>query len=337
MPKFDVVTIGSAVKDITFYTDAGIVIPTPQNLISQRLLAFEYGAKILATDSFQGFGGGAANASITFARLGYKTAVVTCIGQDEAGKEIINNFKQEKVLTNFIQQDSKKPTALSFIIATAKKEREHIVFTDRGADEYLLCDLNKISKIHAKWFYISSLCGKACIKNLNEIFSFAKKKKTKIAWNPGSLQLQSGRRYLAPFLEQTEVLILNKDEAIELVLSGVTLGKKNPNHLNRPIYLLNILHEWGPKIVLITDGKKGAYAYGGKNIFKAKILNTKVVDTTGVGDSFGSAFISGLIDTRGHIQKSLRWGIINSGSVVTKVGAQNGIVTLKKLKEKLNY
>lgn len=337
MPKFDVVTIGSAVKDVTFYTDAGIVIPTPQNLISQRLLAFEYGAKISATDSFQGFGGGAVNASITFARLGYKAAVITCIGQDETGKEIVNNLKQEKIYTNFIQQDSKRPTALSFIIATAKKEKEHIVFTDRGADEYLFCDPKKISKINSQWFYMTSLCGKACIKNLNEIFSLAKKKQAKIAWNPGNLQLQSGRRYLAPFLKQTEVLILNKDEAIELVLSGVTLGRRNPNHLNRPIYLLNILHEWGPKIVLITDGKKGAYAYDGKNIFKAKILNTKVIDTTGVGDSFGSAFISGLMYTKGHVKKSLRWGIINSGSVVAKVGAQNGIVTLKKLKEKLNY
>ena len=94
MSKFDIVTIGSAVKDITFYTDKGRVIPTPQNLTSQKLLAFEYGAKITAIDSFQGFGGGAANSAITFARLKYKTAIVTSIGQDETGREIINNFKK---------------------------------------------------------------------------------------------------------------------------------------------------------------------------------------------------------------------------------------------------
>lgn len=334
MFKFDIVTIGSAVKDVTFYTDQGRVILTPQNLTSQKMLAFEYGAKISAVDSFQGFGGGAANSAITFARLKYKTAIVACVGQDETGREIINNFKKEKINTNFIQQNPKKSTALSFIIATAKKEKEHIVFTDRGADEHLFYDPKITSKINTKWFYMTSLCGKACSKNLNEIFSFAKTKRIKIAWNPGGVQIQSGKRSLAPFLKQTNVLILNKDEAIELVLSGIKLGRKNPNHLNRPIYLLNILHEWGPKIILITDGKKGAYAYDGKKIYKAKILNTKVVDTTGVGDSFGSAFIAGLIDTRGQIQPSLRWGMINSGSVVAKVGAQNGIVTLKKLKDK---
>ena len=180
------------------------------------------------------------------------------------------------------KKNPKKPTALSFIIATAKKEKEHIVFTDRGADEHFFYNPKVTSKINAKWFYMTSLCGKACSKNLSEIFSFAKARGIKIAWNPGSVQLQSGKIYLKPFLKQTNVLILNKDEAIELALSGIKLGRKNPNHLNRPIYLLNILHEWGTKIVLITDVKKGAYTYDWKKIYNTKILTTKVVDTTGV-------------------------------------------------------
>lgn len=335
MPKFDIVTIGSAVKDVTFYTDQGRVIATPQNLTAQRLLAFEYGAKISVNEAHIGPGGGAANTAVSLSRLSFKVTVVTSIAQDEAGKEILKNFKQEKVNTNFVQKNSQEPTALSFILATDKKEREHVIFINRGADKHLFYQPKSMSRLNANWFYLTSLCGKACSRNLKEIFNFAAKKNIKITWNPGSVQLQSGKRMLAPFLKRTQVLILNKDEAIELTLSGIKLGRKNPNYLNRPLYLLNILQEWGPKIIVITDGKKGAWAYAGGKIQHQKIIQAKVIDTTGVGDAFGSAFLAGLIREKNDVAKALKWGIINSGSVVTKVGAQSGLLTDQQLLAKL--
>lgn len=334
MSKFDVVTIGSAVKDVTFYTDKFKVISTPQNLTAQKMLAFEYGAKISATGSFNGFGGGGANSAITFSRLGFKTVSLTAVGQDDTGTAIINNLKKNKVDTNLVQKIPNHNTAISFIISTDKKDKDRTVFTDRGADNYLDLSPKKTASLNSSWVYLTSLSGKNHLKNIAAIFNLTNKKKIKVSWNPGSTQLQVGKRYLAPFLMQTDILIVNKDEAIELALSGIKLGKKNPNHLNRPIYLLNILQEWGPKVVLLTDGKRGAWAYDGKKIYKQNILNRKVVDTTGVGDAFGSAFTAGMIHTKGDIQKSLRWGAINSGSVVTQVGAQNGIVNLKIINQK---
>ena len=335
MPKFDVITIGSAVKDITIYTDQAKVIATPQNLISQKMMAFEYGAKISATDFFQGFGGGASNSAVTFARLGFKTAVLTALGEDEAGGAILSSFKKEKINTSLVQTVTGAPTAISIIVATDKKEKEHVVFTNRGAGTHLNLAPTKIAPLDARWVYLTALAGKLHLSHLAAVFNLAHKKNIKIAWNPGALQLQAGKRYLAAWLKKTDILIVNKDEAIELVLSGIKLGKKNPNHLNRPVYLLNILHEWGPAVVVVTDGKKGAYAYNGKKIYRQKILNTKVVDTTGVGDAFGSAFTAGMVQTKGNVEKALRWGAINSAAVVVKVGAQNNIVTLKQLKDKL--
>jgi sugar/nucleoside kinase (ribokinase family) len=257
------------------------------------------------------------------------------VGRDEAGKEILAKFKKEKINTNFVQLDNNNLTGFSFILALDKKEREHVAFAYRGANEAFNFNPKKLSRLRCQWLYLTSLSGKSWLKNLKPIFSFAAKKHVKIAWNPGSLQLQAGRRVLSSFLKQTQLLILNKDEAIELVLSGIKLGRKDPNHLNRPLYLLNILREWGPKIVVITEGKKGAWAYDGKKIHRGKIRKAKVLDTTGVGDSFGSAFLAGLIKDKGDIAQALKWGMVNSGSAVTKVGAQNGLLTYEELKKKL--
>ncbi|MFA6322896.1 MAG: carbohydrate kinase family protein [Candidatus Buchananbacteria bacterium] len=335
MANFDVVSIGGAVRDFTFFTDQGRVFYTPENLTSQRMLAFEYGAKINPKEVSLTFGGGGSNSAVAFSRLGLKTAIISRVGNDEIGREVINNLTREKIDVSYLQTDSKAPTGLSFLIATDKKEREHIGFAYRGASQNLIFNSQQAKNLSSQWFYLTSLSGKDWPKNLKEIFFLAKSKGIKIMWNPGNFQLQAGKRALEEYFKQTQVLIVNKDEAIELALSGIKLGKRNPNFLNKPIYLLNILQEWGPKLVILTDGKKGAWAYDGRTIYHQKIIKSKAINTVGVGDAFGSAFLAGLIVEKNEIKKALKWGMGNSAAVLTKMGAQNGLLVRKKLLDKI--
>jgi len=97
------------------------------------------------------------------------------------------------------------------------------------------------------------------------------------------------------------------------------------------MYLLNILREWGSRVVVITDGHKGAWAYDGKKIYRQKATKHKTVDTTGVGDAFGAGFVAGFIDQSADINQALQWGVVNSGSAVAKIGAQNGLLTRQQL------
>jgi len=333
--SFDVITIGGAVRDLSFWSKAGRFFNTPQDLTAQRYLAFEYGAKIGIDDAVITYGGGAANTATAFSKLGLKTAILTRVGGDSDGESVLLNLNKNKINTSLVQKDKEIASGFSFILSTDKKERDHIVFAFRGAGENLDLPLNLLKGINCKWFYITSLSGESWKKVLSNAFDIAKQKRIKIAWNPGLKQLQAGKRVIEKLIRQTEVLILNKDEAIELALSGVSFGRKTPTHLNKPLYLLNIIKEWGPKIVVITDGKKGAYAYEGKKIIKVLPLNKKVVDTTGVGDAFGSGFVSSLIYKAGDIKEALRWANINSNTVITKHGAQGGIVSKDQMHDLL--
>jgi len=334
MKKIDVIAIGGAVLDFTFYTDQGKVFSTPENLTAQRMLGFEYGAKISPTESHLTLGGGAANAAVSLTRLGFIAAIATRLGADEAGKEILAKLKKEKISGQFVQLDRQAPTGYSFIVALDKKEREHVIFAERGAFNNFVFKPKDFAGLKCPWLYLTSLSGKDWQKNLKAIFNFAKSRDIKIFWNPGAVQLASGKRVLANFLKQTQILMVNKDEAIELALSGVKLGRKNPNHLNRPIYLLNILQEWGPKLVIITDGKKGAWGYDGKKILRQKILRAKMINTTGVGDAFGSGFLAGLLAEK-DVSRALKWGMANSAAVLTRVGAETGLLTRKELLKKV--
>lgn len=335
MPNFDVVSIGGAVKDHTLYIDGGKIFGTPQNITSQKMVAFEYGAKLKTREAYLSLGGGAANSAVAMSRLGLKTGILSRLGKDEVADDVMKKLKKEKIYTSRLQFDSKHITGFSFILVADKKDRERTIFNYVGCGELLQLKPSSFKNLKSKWFYLSSLSGSKWLANTKEIFKQAKKNSTKVYWNPGNKQIKAGKKSISSFLKQTEILTLNKDEAIELVLSGVKLGRKDPKHLNRPVYLLNILHEWGPKIVMITDGKKGAYVYDGEKIYRQKIKNSKVVDRTGVGDCFGSSFLTGYIYEKGNITKALKYATANSASVVTKVGAQNGLLRLSKLKEKI--
>ncbi|KKQ55182.1 MAG: Carbohydrate kinase [Parcubacteria group bacterium GW2011_GWA2_38_13] len=332
---FDVVSIGGIVRDITFYTDKGRIIKTPDNLTAQKMIAFEYGAKINIFNTNYTLGGGASNTAHVFSLLGLKTAIIARIGKDIEGELMMKKSKEDNISTDAVQIDSALHTGYSLILCSSKKEHDHVVYTYRGANENLVVDEKVMNPLDAKWYYISSMCGSNWLKTMKNIIAFAKKKNIKIAWNPGNLQLQAGRKNIEKILKCVDALFLNKDEAIELVLSGVKIGKRDPAFLNKTLYLLHILNEWGPKTVVITEGKKGAYALRDDKVYKAKVVKKKVADTTGVGDAFGASFVASMIEEPKNIERALRWGVVNSAYNLTKVGAQEGVLTRQELLEKI--
>ncbi len=331
---FNVLTIGGATRDIIFVTDKGKIISTPQNLTEQKLLAFEYGAKIKSDQVYFSSGGGACNAAVSLSRLGIKTAALLRIGNDQNGTEIKNNLLKEKVETKFIQEDKKTGTSVSFIVVD-KKSGDRVIFNWRGANKKLNTPtISPFAKGRKRggWIYLTSLSGD-WEKSLAKINNFVKKNKIRLAFNPGSTQIKAGRKKLLEILKSTEILLLNRDEAIELALSDKKQKNKN---FNDPASLIKIIREWGPKIVIVTQGLSGAWVGDKENIYYARATSKKRIDTTGAGDAFGSGFLGGFILSGENIKESLKYAIINSGNVVGHYGAQDGLLTLAKIKSQLS-
>ena len=119
-------------------------------------------------------------------------------------------------------------------------------------------------------------------------------------------------------------MLLNKAEAIKLVSSyGIKTTKVSE--------LFKALYSLGPKIIAITHGAKGAYVYSGEAVCFEKALPIVGINTTGAGDAFGSSLVGGLILYKGDLKKALRLAIIRSNYVVRKIGAQEGLLTLRQV------
>lgn len=330
--KYDILTIGGATYDITFFPNVKetFLIDNKQDVLRQKLLAFEHGAKISSEKVVHGFGGGAANVAVSLANLGFKSAAIVAIGSDIFGAEIIANFKKRKVSIDLIQKISRQNSDLAMIIIGPDKDR--VIFMDNNIKNKLQLSRKNIGAMNnTKWVYLASLSGEWQII-LAKVFAVKNKQQSlKIAWNPGQIQLIGGLKELGYFLKHTEVLILNQDEAIQLAIGDPDIKKQNLN-LNDIKILLSIIKNYGSRVIVITCGKGGAWAYDGVKMHYAPIIEGgERVDTTGVGDAFGSSFVAGLELFGGDIDKAMNLGILNTSSVVAMPGAQNGLLKKEDL------
>lgn len=312
LKKYDIVSVGGATVDILFYSKEGELISTG-NIAKQKLLAFEYGDKILADRVFYTCGGGASNSSVTFSRLGLKTAAVLRVGADDNGRLAVANLKSNKVDISWIKTDPKVSTGFSVIITVDNEAKEHIAFVHRGANALLTAPDLPLNKIEAKWFYVTSLPK----FGWEEIIVRLAKTKKNIVWNPGKEQLRQIDK-LKKHLRGVKVFMVNRDEALEFKKLKEIKG------------LLKYIKSLGPEQVVITDGKNGAYVFDGQKYYFMKALSTKAVNTLGIGDAFGSALTAALVYGK-NIKQALAWGMKNSASVVSQIGAQKGILTLRQI------
>ncbi len=319
MKRFDFISIGGATEDVTAVVDDYSLLDNSADPIRSKLIAFEYGAKVGLSDLHSSFGGGAANTAVCAARLGLKVAAHISLGHDNRGDRIMRNLVTHKINTRFVVR-SKGESGLSFIVKTPS--HEHILFTHRGVNDRLEISNKLLSAMRkARRVYVSSLSGswRMVIKQIGDSAA-------RIAWNPGRLQLLAGYSTLKNFLQEVEILILNKDEATELLISKPGVKKSSYSRTD----LLRALSKMGPKIVLITEGKKGASLIFENKIYIQKSVAKKAVDTTGVGDAFAATFVS-YYDKTHDIARSLRAAAKNAASVVSKPGAQHGLKTKSEL------
>ncbi len=311
--KYKVITLGSATIDVFLKTNSDKVKIIKQK--DSEYLSYPLGSKILIDELDIFTGGGGTNAAVSFSRLGLKTAYFGRIGKDDHGIIVLKELKKEKVdFLGVIEGD----TAYSVILDSKSKDRTALTYKGSGG---VLGSCSERQLKSCNLLYISSVT-ESCYKSAEKIAEYMKKKCSKIAFNPSTYLASKGIKFLKKLIEITDVIIMNKEEAFLLT--------KHDNINNS----LKKIHSLGPKIVAITDGKKGVYVYDGNFKYSAIPRKVKVLETTGAGDAFSSAFVAGILKTQ-DIEFSINLGISNAESVISHLGAKNKLLTWKEAEKEM--
>lgn len=335
---FDVITIGSATLDAFIETDMASIVSVSQMNRKKDFMSYPYGSKI-EIDKFDfKTGGGGLNTAMNFAKLGLKTSAILKIGEEPEGNNITASMQKAGVDTSNLIQSKEHSTGFSIILISFQGDRT--VLAHRGANAYLEKDeINFNSIKNSKWLYIAPLNGEST-KVLDDIAKFAEKNDVNMAINVGTSSIKRGAKYLNKILKTAEVVIMNREEASMLTEISVRPDTKEEKFSDKTIHpdivkMLKELKSTHAKIVIITDGKDGAYAFDGKKYYHAPEFPAKVVSTLGAGDAFASTFVATLSLTNNDIKKSLMAASVVGASTVEKFGAQDGFLTYDEIIEKI--
>lgn len=317
--QLDIISIGDIVTDDFIELDMGQA-QTYTNEHGKKMLAMEFGTKL----PFKGRQvieavGNASNAAVAFTRLKLATGFVANVGDDQYGRDMIAALHERGVDTRFVKVNRNMASNYHFVL---RYDSERTILIKHEEYDY------QWPQIHGKdvpgWVYFSSISEQAIGYHDQVSDWLDQNPDVKLAFQPGTFQMEVGTERLKRIYERSEVLVLNREEAV-LVGGG---DHENVHDL------MDKLHALGPKIVVVTDGPAGAYASDGQNRWKMPLYPDPAppVDRTGAGDAFASTFV-GQLAKGNTVEGALQWAPINSMYVCQKVGAQAGLLTEQELED----
>ena len=229
--------------------------------------------------------GGCGNVIRNLANLSVITSVVTAIGEDKAGKFIIEQLLKKNIdVSNIIKIKSLKTTEKMRIIA----DNQHIARLDWDQNSELVkvhdtLNLKNIDELHKLDGIIISDYGKGvCTKNLlKSIIKISKNKKIPVFVDPKGNNWNKYR--------EATVITPNQKEAENILNTKLISDEDFLSAGDRICTLFNI------DSCIITRGSRGMSFINKDNKFHVKSKAKEIFDVSGAGDTVIAAIAAGFV------------------------------------------
>lgn len=235
-------------------------------------------------------GGAPANFAYHVSQFGLDSLVVSAIGKDKLGEEIVENFN-EKELTYHIPE-------VEYPTGTVQVEIDQVGVPQYNIKENVAWDnipftkeLEKIAK-HTQAVCFGSLAQRSVVSR-NTILSFLDAMpKDDDVLKVFDINLRQGfysKEIICESLRRCNILKINDEELVT-----VSRLKGYPGiDLQDKCWIL--LGKYNLKMLILTCGVNGSYVFTPGNVSFQPTPKVEVADTVGAGDSFTATFISSII------------------------------------------
>ena len=319
--RYDVITVGDVATDM--------IIRLPEDRIRHRVdsegqwLEIPFGEKLpIDREVTVAAGGSAANAAVALARLGLRVGLASFLAHDHVGIDLLDALHAEHVDTRLIHIDSPAHTNRDFVLSF---QGNRTILVRDEAFNYHWPHLRP-SEVPS-WLYLTSL-GREALEYQDQIAEWlAETPQVKLAFQPGTFQIEAGHDRLSSLYQRAEILICDKSQAA--AIAG-TAGEDTSD-------LVDQLRKLGPRQVVISDESGGAVATSdaGNYVMPAFPDTSLPFDRTGAADAFAATLVAGLVSGM-SLPEALRWPPVNFVSVSHEIGSQAGLLTKEQLLDQLD-
>ena len=236
------------------------------------------------------------------AKLGAHVEMFGCVGADDAGKKLVENLEKMGVEAGSVKTVPGVPTGLAIITVG---ENDNTIIVVAGANACV--DIAYVNEIKEKLLEceIVLLQHEIPQETIEYVIALCTEHGVKVVLNPGP-----ARPVKPEVLEKVTYLTPNEHEAVILFGAESTFEE---------------LMERYPEKLVITQGSKGvSTCLKSGEIVTVPARTSKVVDTTGAGDTLNGAFTVAVTEGR-KMKDALRFANIAAGLSTEKFGAQGGM------------
>ncbi|MBS0620652.1 MAG: adenosine kinase [Verrucomicrobia bacterium] len=306
---YEVLTISDAIVDYILHVDEEFLNAVPGkkggcDLIDHSGFQFliEQSAQLPLTRP----GGSAVNMIKGLQKLGHSCALITTIGEDEAGEFFLSRLNEDGI--HLFLANTTTPTGTSACLVSPSGERTMRTFLgasrENGALELNSCQFEGISHFHLEGYQLQH--EKLC----KEALHFARETNATISLDLSSFEVvRAHKERIWELLEQgyIDILFCNQEEAEMLTnLCPEEASEQLATYCD---------------ISVITSGEKGSCVRSHEGFILCPALNVSVVDTIGAGDLFISGFLHGFLMDK-SLKECAEMGTLLASHVVQAVGAE---------------
>ncbi len=269
------------------------------------------GGKYFADAFAERVGGGGANVAIGIARHRLSVGLVSDITSPPFDTIIKQKLQKEGVDYSFCRQ-AEDEYNISCILLSEAGEKTVIAYTTPNKRFISAKRLDRVLE-SSRNFYFANL-QEVPLSERIEILKKIKNKGGTVFSNLGVADCRRDSEELREFFKYVDVVIQNTWEFADIV-------KKDRDQIDFSQNLQEIFGNFAGKILVITDGENGSYAY-----FKGRVYHKRaerverVVDTTGAGDAFTAGFIAEFIKTK-DIEMAMKEGSRYAVEILGRLGA----------------
>jgi ribokinase len=227
-----------------------------------------------------GVGGAVFNSAVVLDKLGKKTALLSCLGEDVWAGEVTKTLKQTGIEQAYILKKTQYTTGLIFLIVTPDGERT--MYSCRGANaQFEASDLEEEAFKNARLLHISG-------------YALLESPQKEAAWQA----VEFAKKYQVPISLDTglDPVLLNPED-LRRILPELTLCVTGPKEtqalfgISDPKQAADHLISLGVHLAAVKLGEKGCYMADKRQSYFCPAFHVEAVDSTGAGDSFTAGLI----------------------------------------------
>jgi fructokinase len=290
------------------------------NVMSKKIVCFgEVLWDVLPTEKIAG--GAPMNVSIRLQSLGIETKMISKIGNDDLGKELLNIIKDKNVDTSLIQIDETHATGEVLVKLDTNGSATYDIVYPSAWDSILITKENIEAVREADAFVFGSLASRDTISR-NTLLTLLKEAKYKI-FDVNIRPPFYSFTFIKELMELADFVKLNDEELLEVAHA---LGSSSDVIEDNILFLSK---ETNTKIICITKGKDGAILYIDNQFYNHNGFKVEVIDTIGAGDSFLASLLSKVLYAQDYA-KAIEFGCAVGALIASHKGA-NPIITKEEI------